>query len=974
MRREVDVKPDEPTVVSTLSACLALNDLELGKEIHEYVNKEMQVTTRIGWSQSFHSSASLTSLHAVLYSLFRHSKFADAKSLLTSFISTDKDHLLHSSILRPTPSLPKLSKALCDTCIGAYAQMGMPHLAAQIFNKMKRSSQKPKVLTCNMLLNSLVKDTSSHSILFSRKVFDDAVKLGVVPDVSSFNILIYGYCLESRFKEARDVLRLMASFEVQPDNVTYNTILDALFKKGKLNEATDILRDMKDRGLSPNRITFNILVSGYCKMGQLNEVEKLIELMTMNGLLPDVWTYNMLITGMCKEKRIREALKLRGEMESFELLPDVVTYNILINGCLECEENDEASRLLDEMISKGVQMNEVTHNILIKWSCKQGKMDEANDAVCKMEEKGLFPDCITYNTLINGYCKAGDFGKAFKAMANMGTIGLKMDTYTLNTFLNTLCKELKLDEATELLKSAKRRGYLLDNVSYGTLILSHCRKGNIDKALELWDEMKQRKMIPSVVSHNVIIKGLCQSKRTEEARKTLNEMLESGLLPDEITYNTIIHGYCCQEEVEKALQFYNMTVQKKFKPDIFTCNILLHGLCREGMFEKALKLFNTWMSKGTVDVVSYNILICSLSKHGRLDDAINLLDEMNAKNIVPDAASFNPIIKALNEAGRNKEAEEFISNILESDEISRLCKEGKFKDAMFIFREVSQSGANVNRPDRQLPIYNFTRIWRKGSMSVFVVSKINAFRIAIWVDDCIIQHGHLRAARPSAEKVGIGKTMDSKPLEEGQIDATIKAGVNVGKVKDVPANAYWEKSRRFGRLRMPGIEHQGLDWIMGASPMVGIVKGIVRSNWGDESVVTVADRKPGILSMLASSVGKPIRTNGFTLSNENVSYDRYPTEVYAGNEFKKERKFCQRCRRILLARMRTGKGDYQRRMQMINQIQLEISRLCKEGKFRVAMFIFQEMSQSGVNLNRSAYIALMNGLVKRRKAISKEAC
>ncbi|KAL9672170.1 hypothetical protein QQ045_028419 [Rhodiola kirilowii] len=38
-----------------------------------------------------------------------------------------------------------------------------------------------------------------------------------------------------------------------------------------------------------------------------------------------------------------------------------------------------------------------------------------------------------------------------------------------------------------------------------------------------------------------------------------------------------------------------------------------------------------------------------------------------------------------------------------------------------------------------------------------------------------------------------------------------------------------------------------VSWIMGASPMVGIVKGIVRSNWGDESVVTVADRKPGMI-------------------------------------------------------------------------------------------------------------------------------
>ncbi|KDP46161.1 hypothetical protein JCGZ_06672 [Jatropha curcas] len=49
----------------------------------------------------------------------------------------------------------------------------------------------------------------------------------------------------------------------------------------------------------------------------------------------------------------------------------------------------------------------------------------------------------------------------------------------------------------------------------------------------------------------------------------------------------------------------------------------------------------------------------------------------------------------------------------------------------------------------------------------------------------------------------------------------------------------------------------------------------------------------------------------------------------------------------------------------------QINELCAHGKYKDAMQIFQESSQNGSTLNKSAYINLMEGLIKRRKSISK---
>ena len=172
-------------------------------------------------------------------------------------------------------------------------------------------------------------------------------------------------------------------------------------------------------------------------------------------------------------------------------------------------------------------------------------------------------------------------------------------------------------------------------------------------------------------------------------------------------------------------------VENSFKLDVFTCNILLHGLCREGMLENALKLFNTWISKGkTIDTVTYNTLISSLCKDGRFEDAFDLLEEMEEKKLGPDQYTYNAILGVLTDAGRIKEAEEFMSKMVEmgklsdqssqlgkgqddgnhdnsegsdsssiaySEQIKELCTQGKYKEAMCIYEELTQKGVSVNK-------------------------------------------------------------------------------------------------------------------------------------------------------------------------------------------------------------------------------------------------------------------------------------
>jgi len=51
----------------------------------------------------------------------------------------------------------------------------------------------------------------------------------------------------------------------------------------------------------------------------------------------------------------------------------------------------------------------------------------------------------------------------------------------------------------------------------------------------------------------------------------------------------------------------------------------------------------------------------------------------------------------------------------------------------------------------------------------------------------------------------------------------------------------------------------------------------------------------------------------------------------------------------------------------------QISELCSQGKYKEAMRIYEEFTHKGVTVNKSTFFHLMDGLIKRRKSISKAA-
>ncbi|KAL6527095.1 hypothetical protein OROGR_016185 [Orobanche gracilis] len=532
----------------------------------------------------------LCPLLSLLNSLISHHKFNDANSILHSqILSEHPHHQLHLHLLHPARSLPP--KALLDTSIFAYCRSGWPHLASQIFKKMKRHKPPPNLLTLNTLLSSLVKKYhSSRSTQSCNDMFNDAVKLGVTPSVITFNILINGYCLEYKFKDAVELLKIMDDhFKFKPDNASYNTILDALRKKGRLHDMRDLLSDMKSKGLFPNRNTYNILVDVYCRIGWLKDAAEVIELMTRDNLLPDVLTYNTLINGMCNSEKIDDTFRLRDEMEelklkdAYELLSsadkrgyilDEVSYGTLIVGYFKKENLKRAMEVLDEMKEKDIYPSIITYNSMIGGLCKLGKTYFAITKLNELLENGLVPDETTYNTIIHGYCWEGNVEKAFKFHNEMVEKSFKPDIYTCNILLRGLCVEGMLEKASKLFKTWILKGKDLDAISYNTLITALCKEGRHEDALELVVEMEEKKLGPDSYTFNAII------EKTDDKRDAVASEPSDELDSASLAYSEQINELCVEERYKDAIHIFTEQTQKGIPVNKSTYITLINGLIK----------------------------------------------------------------------------------------------------------------------------------------------------------------------------------------------------------------------------------------------------------------------------------------------------------------------------------------------------------------------------------------------------------
>lgn len=569
--------PDSITLRSVLRACLQCNDCILLAQIHACIIK----------LQPLFSTSELTVLNTCLLNVYLSCGCTELAHKVFVTIS-DRDVVAYTSMLK------------------GFAEDGRSEEAFGVFKEMVESNDvkmNEHVYSC--ALNACA---GVRYLLGGRQIHAHVVKSMMGLDVFVGTGLVDLYVKCNEMKSAR-----MAFSEiVQPNVVSYNALLAGNLKG---NEGLQLFSDMRLLGMSPDNVTFASVLRG-CKDVSILSVAQLHGLVVkMMEVELDVFLSCALFEAYIDMGCVAEAHTVFCRMEE----KDDAAYNLVIQGYLRNGHESEAVESFIEALMMGKEVREVNatslfvsigglnqgkqlHSMVIKFGrcdtpivgsligmyAKQRHLEEA----IKLFDQIPSPDIVSWTDLISNFSECGEFQGALKFYVKMTEDGLAEppNCYTFSTVLRScahLTAALEGKQIHAQIIKSNVTNIQSDAFVASALLSMYSRCGYIEEARRLFKDMPER----DLASWNAMITSLAQHGLVEEAIETFQELLnEKDIEPNHITFVGVLTA----------------------------CS---HG----GMVELGYRYFRS-IKQPTVD--HYACLISLVARAGRLDEALDLVEEM----------------------------------------------------------------------------------------------------------------------------------------------------------------------------------------------------------------------------------------------------------------------------------------------------------------------------------------------------------
>ncbi|RRT48192.1 hypothetical protein B296_00027950 [Ensete ventricosum] len=230
---------------------------------------------------------------------------------------------------------------------------------------------------------------------------------------------------------------------------------------------------------------------------------------------------------------------------------------------------------------------------------------------------------------------------------------------------------------------------------------------NPDGALCLLQEcVRNHGVFPSRGSFRSVVAAFCSLGRLDRAFEVLEAAadLKDRILTDNFVCSSIISGFSRIGEPARGLEFYERARKLDgFLPNLVTVTTVVDALCREGRINEACDLVRNMEDQGMVlDAVLYSCLINGHLKGGDLIEGLRKHKLMVDKGITPDVISYTSIIDGLCKEGNVEKVIGFLEEMESKGAhanvvtytvvISGFCRRNKLEEAFHALRKVEELG------------------------------------------------------------------------------------------------------------------------------------------------------------------------------------------------------------------------------------------------------------------------------------------
>ncbi|OVA06499.1 Pentatricopeptide repeat [Macleaya cordata] len=320
---EENMKPNDVTMVSVLSACSKKSNLAFGRWVHSYIEKngiEESLILNNAILDMYIKCGSLEEAKRIFDKMPERDPISWTTMLVgyTSFGEFDAAHHVFNE-------MPSQDIAAWNSLISAYEQSGQPRQALAIFHELQLSKKaKPDQVTLVSTLSACAQlgatDLGGWIHVYVKK---QGLKLNC--HLTTSLIDMYAKCGD--LEKALEVFQ----FAERKDVYVWSAMIAGLAMHGRGRDAIDLFLDMQEAKVKPNEVTFtNVLCA--CSHAGLVEEGKLYfnQMLPVYGIAPQMKHYGCMVDILGRAGLLEEAMEL---IEKMPIVPGASVWGALLGAC-----------------------------------------------------------------------------------------------------------------------------------------------------------------------------------------------------------------------------------------------------------------------------------------------------------------------------------------------------------------------------------------------------------------------------------------------------------------------------------------------------------------------------------------------------------------------------------------------------------------------------------------------------------------
>ncbi|CAI8613562.1 unnamed protein product [Vicia faba] len=296
-------------------------------------------------------------------------------------------------------------------------------------------------------------------------------------------------------------------------------------------------------------------------------------------------------------------------------------------------ETNYASLIFDQLDSPDT----FTWNVMIRACNTSGSPEKAIFLFKEMMCKGFVTDKFTYPFVLNACIASGvvDFGRVVHGVSIK--MGFWSDVYVQNNMMNLYfkCGRYVVDDGWKVFEKMRVRNV----VSWTTVIAGLVGCGKLDTAREVFEKMGCK----NVVSWTAMIDGYVKYGNPIMAFDLFERMLLDNVRPNEFTLVSLIKACTDLGSLKLGRRMHDFAMKNGFEVGPFLGTALIDMYSKCGSLDDAVRVFGLMQVR---NLATWNTMITSFGVHGFRDEVLDLFEEMERVNVVPDAITFVGVLSA----------------------------------------------------------------------------------------------------------------------------------------------------------------------------------------------------------------------------------------------------------------------------------------------------------------------------------------